>query len=130
MHLKNFTMIEGPSGWILSPAYDLLNASILNPDDEEELALSLAGKKKKLKWKNFVQLGEGLGLTDKQIKRAFKRIKSNTSEAIKWIQESFLSKQMKIAYKELLEERYNQKLMNNILTLFGKNYKKKVPKNK
>jgi len=24
MHLKNFSMIESTSGWILSPAYDLL----------------------------------------------------------------------------------------------------------
>ncbi|MEX2371708.1 MAG: HipA domain-containing protein, partial [Bacteroidales bacterium] len=94
MHLKNFSMIESPSGWVLSPAYDLLNASILNPGDEEELALTLAGKKKRLKRDHFVQLGEGLGLTDKQIKRAFKRIKSNTPKAIQWLDRSFLSDDM------------------------------------
>ena len=49
MHLKNFSMMESPSGWILSPAYDLLNVTILNPEDTEELALTLAGKRKKLK---------------------------------------------------------------------------------
>jgi serine/threonine-protein kinase HipA len=41
MHLKNFSMIESASGWILSPAYDLLNVSIINPDDNEELALTM-----------------------------------------------------------------------------------------
>lgn len=108
MHLKNFSMIKGPSGWVLSPAYDLLNASILNPDDDEELALTLAGKKKNLKHEHFVKLGKVLGLTDKQIKGAFKRIKNTTPEAIEWIDRSFLSQDMKTAYKEVLEERYNQ----------------------
>jgi len=106
MHLKNFSMIENTSGWVLSPAYDLLNASILNPDDEEELALTLGGKKKKLKRDNFVQLGEGLGLNDKQIKGAFKRIERDTPKAMEWIDRSFLSENMMNLYKEVLEERY------------------------
>ena len=108
MHLKNFSMIESPSGWVLSPAYDLLNASILNPDDEEELALTLVGKKKKLKREHFVQLGIGLGLTDKQIKGAFKRIGRDTPKAMEWIDRSFLSENMMNVYKEVLEKRYKQ----------------------
>ena len=61
MHLKNFSMIESPSGWVLSPAYDLLNVSIELPEDTEELALTLDGKKKKLKREHFEKFGEGLG---------------------------------------------------------------------
>lgn len=112
MHLKNFSMIESPSGWVLSPAYDLLNASILNPDDEEELALTLAGKKRNLKQEHFIQLGKGLGLTDKQIKGVFKRLRKNAPNAIKWIDQSFLSMDMKNAYKELVEKRYIQLGLN------------------
>jgi len=108
MHLKNFSMIESPSGWVLSPAYDLLNVSILNPDDEEELALTLGGKKKKLKREHFVQLGKGLGLTDRQIEGAFKRIERDTLRAMEWIDRSFLSEGMMNGYKELLEKRYKQ----------------------
>ena len=108
MHLKNFSMIESPSGWVLSPVYDLLNVSILNPDDEEELALTLSGKKKKLKREHFVQLGEGLGLTDKQINGVFKRIERDTPKATAWIDRSFLSADMMKAYKEVLEKRYQQ----------------------
>jgi len=108
MHLKNFSMIESPSGWVLSPAYDLLNASILNPDDEEELALTLVGKKKKLKWEHFLQLGKGLGLTDRQIKGAFKRIERYTLKAMEWINRSFLSEDMMNVYKKVLEKRYKQ----------------------
>ncbi len=108
MHLKNFSMIESPSGWVLSPAYDLLNVAIVFPEDTEELALSLAGKKKNLKREHFEQLGQGLGLNPKQIKGAFNRMIKNKSSAIDWIDRSFLSNEMKTAYKKVLEGRYKQ----------------------
>lgn len=106
MHLKNFSMIESASGWLLSPAYDLLNASILNPDDKEELALSLSGKRNKLKRALFIQFAEKLGLTDKQIKGVFKRFERNIPMAMELIDRSFLSEEMRNAYKEVFESRY------------------------
>lgn len=108
MHLKNFSMIENPFGWALAPAYDLLNVAILLPEDTEELALTLAGKKKKLKRQHFEQLGVGLGLTPKQIKGTFNRMIKNKLKAFDWIDRSFLSSEMKYAYKEVLEGRYRQ----------------------
>ncbi len=114
MHLKNFSMIESPSGWVLAPAYDLLNVAIVNPDDQEELALTLQGKKKKLKWEHFEQFGIELGLTKRQINGALERMVKNKSKAIEWIKKSFLSDGMKNAYQRVLEKRYEQ------LNLFGK----------
>lgn len=108
MHLKNFSMIENTYGWVLSPAYDLLNVAIVFPEDPEELALTLVGKKKKLKREHFEKLGEGLRLTPKQIKGTFNRMIKNKSRAFDWINRSFLSKDMKTAYKELVEGRYRQ----------------------
>ena len=46
MHLKNFSLINTNTQWVLAPAYDLLNAMIINPQDKEELALTLEGEKK------------------------------------------------------------------------------------
>ena len=108
MHLKNFSMIESPSGWVLSPAYDLLNVSIVLPDDTEELALTLDGKKKKLKREHFEKFGEGLGLTRIQIKRAFNRMVSNKPKATIWIDNSFLSNTTKAAYHKVIKQRYTQ----------------------
>lgn len=108
MHLKNFSMIESSSGWKLAPAYDLLNVNILISDDDEELALTLVGKKKKLKREHFELLGKGLLLTEKQIDGAFKRMKRNRMEATKWIEQSFLSEEMKNAYKAVLDRKYKQ----------------------
>ena len=108
MHLKNFSMIESPSGWILAPAYDLLNVAIVNPDDTEELALTMEGKKKKIKWIHFKHLGEGMGLTSKQIQGVYSRMLKNKPKDIELIEKSFLSDGMKEAYKNLLESRYEQ----------------------
>ncbi len=108
MHLKNFSMIENASGWGLSPAYDLLNVAIVIPEDTEELALTLVGKKKKLKREHFEKLGEELKLTPKQIKGTFNRMIKNKSKALDLINQSFLSKDMKTAYKDVLESRYRR----------------------
>lgn len=108
MHLKNFSMIKNPIDWALSPAYDLLNVAIVFPEDTEEVALTLVGKKKKLKREHFEQLGIGLGLSPKQIKGTFNRMIKNKSRAFVLINQSFLSTDMKTAYKEVLEGRYIQ----------------------
>jgi serine/threonine-protein kinase HipA len=110
MHLKNFSMISKPSGWILAPAYDLLNVAIVNPDDKEELALTLESKKNKLKLEDFVKFGTRLELNEKQIKGVFKRFLKNKHQAINWIDKSFLSEKMKTNYLELLENRYSKVL--------------------
>lgn len=108
MHLKNFSMIEGPSGWVLSPAYDLLNVAILLPEDKEELALTLAGKKRKLTRAHFEDFGNTLGLTSKQIKGTFARMLKNKSKAFEWVSKSFLSPGAKEMYIALVEGRYDR----------------------
>lgn len=108
MHLKNFSLIETPTGWKLAPAYDLLNVSIANPEDKEELALSMGGKKSRFKKTDFVSYGQKLGLTDKQIEGVFKRLLKFKQKGIKWIRNSFLSEEMKGAYWDLMEERYGR----------------------
>jgi len=66
-------MIKTNYGWSLSPAYDLLNVAIVNPEDKEELALTIAGKKKKITKEILIDFGLGLSLSKKQIKGVFKR---------------------------------------------------------
>jgi serine/threonine-protein kinase HipA len=108
MHLKNFSMIETPSGWLLAPAYDLLNVGIVNPADKEELALTLAGKKKKFRWEHFEQLAKGLGLTNKQTQGVFKRMTIQKPKITDWLDKSFLSPEMKASYQELIDKRFAQ----------------------
>ncbi len=106
MHLKNFSMVETGFGWLLAPAYDLLNVSIVFPNDDEELALTLCGKKKNIKKADFVHFGNTLNLTDKQIDGVFKRFLKKRIVAEKWIKASFLSEKMTVAYVQIMEKRY------------------------
>ena len=115
MHLKNFSMIESTSGWVLAPAYDLLNVAIIFPEDTEELALTIEGKKKKFNIEHFERFGKKLALTDKQIKGVFNRMIKNKPSAIEWIKKSFLSDDMKKSYINLLETRYEQLKLTDIL---------------
>lgn len=108
MHLKNFSMIESTLGWVYAPAYDLLNVAIVLPEDTEELALTLDGRKKKLKKGHFEKLAYGLGLTDKQTEGVFKRMVKNKPKAIEWIEQSFLSNELKTVYQEVIDSRYVQ----------------------
>lgn len=106
MHLKNFSLIRDTGEWVLSPAYDLLNVRIANPVDDEDLALTLDGKKKNLKGIHFEDFGRGLGLNTRQIKHAFHRLHEARPLAEQWIDHSFLSPAYQRKYKEVLEERY------------------------
>ncbi len=106
MHLKNFSMIKTSYGWALSPAYDLLNVKIVNPEDTEELALTLAGKKKKIILQNFIDFGINLGLSKKQIDSVLKRFKELKIDALNLIETSFLSEEMQIRYRETLLNRF------------------------
>jgi len=106
MHLKNFSMIKTNYGWSLSPAYDLLNVTIVNPEDKEELALTIAGKKKKITKGILINFGMELSLSSKQINGVFKRFKKLKNDTEDLINNSFLSNKMKLNYKNLLDERF------------------------
>jgi serine/threonine-protein kinase HipA len=108
MHLKNFSVIRRDVKVELSPAYDLLNTTIII-NSKEELALPLNGKKNKLKKNDFFEYlaKERLALTQKSIDQT----KSQIINAVpKWndlIQKCFLSDAMKTKYIDLLKERLN-----------------------
>ena len=106
MHLKNFSLVQTSYGWALAPAYDMLNVSIVNPEDKEELALTISGKKKKITSKILLEFGVDLGLSKKQIEGAFKRFQDLKDDAFELIKTSFLSEAMQEAYANLLERRY------------------------
>ena len=75
-------------------------------EDDEELALTLEGKKMKLEKEHFVRLGEKLELNRKQIYGVFRRFSNNKQIALSWIRSSFLSEEYQQKYIALLEARY------------------------
>lgn len=109
MHLKNFSLFEPRDGNIrLTPAYDLLNAAILNPKDDEELALTLNGKKKKLKRSDFMTSGLTMGVEQKTIERLVGKYVKLLPEMQKLIGNSFLNDELKDKYAELISARIDR----------------------
>lgn len=105
MHLKNFSLILNNENWEFSPAYDLLNVHLHLPEDKEESALTIGGKKNKLSKTDFIDLGLKLGLTQKQIENTFKRFVKAEPKMITLIHQSFLSKENQDLYIQLLQKR-------------------------
>lgn len=105
MHLKNFSLILDNNDWTLAPAYDLLNVNLHIPQDTEETALTIDGKKRKLTKSDFINLGLSFQLTEKQISNTFNRFIKAEKKMKKEIESSFLSSDNQIKYIELLETR-------------------------
>lgn len=108
MHLKNFSLIRRNDKVELSPAYDLLNTTIVLRKPQEELALTLAGKKSKMTRENLVDYfgKERLGLAAIRIEKILLEIKSQKGNWNDLLDRSFLSDEMKSKYQELLNQRW------------------------
>ena len=106
MHLKNFSLLKtSTQGFTLMPAYDMVATILVNPDDNEELALTLNGRKRKLKKIDFQKAYELNGLDDKSIERVFSKFSIAIPLWKEFISISFLPDKMKTEYIELITER-------------------------
>jgi serine/threonine-protein kinase HipA len=105
MHLKNFSLIDNPKiGYTLSPAYDMVATSVLIPEDKEELALNLNGKKKKITKKDFSTAFSIAKIDLKAQENIFKKFENAIPDWAKFIEISFLSPKLKSKYKEKIQE--------------------------
>ncbi len=108
MHLKNFSLIRDERNFIsLTPAYDMLATRLLISikEDSEELALTLNGKKSNFKQTDFYTFAETIGLSERQVKNIFTRFSSGVRQTAAFIDQSFLSSEMKLKYKKLIQKR-------------------------
>lgn len=106
MHLKNYSLYA-PDGqsYVLAPAYDLLSTALVIPDDAEELALTLCGKKSKLERKHFEEAMLQSGLDNKVIENVFSRFAKVIDKWYEFISKSFLCDDLKEKYILLVEDR-------------------------
>lgn len=109
MHLKNFSLIHQPDiGPVLSPAYDLVATVLVNPADDEDLALTLNGKKRKIKRSDFISAFNSLKLEGKKQENIFKKMEKAKDKWMDFIELSFLSAEFKDAYRSLITARFKR----------------------
>jgi serine/threonine-protein kinase HipA len=109
MHFKKFSLIDNPDmGYILSPAYDLVSSALVVVGDTEELALTLNGKKEKIKKKDFIEAMARFHIDKKAIENIFNRFNKSLDNWHKFIDISFLPDEMKTGYHDLIVKRASQ----------------------
>lgn len=108
MHLKNFSLVEksdGSNEYVLSPAYDLLPVNIIMPEDMEEFALTLNGKKNNIRRQDFLAFADSCGISRNAAEKMICEMKSNKQRLIDMCRDSLLPEDMKESFAALIEVR-------------------------
>ena len=106
MHLKNFSLLREADGMIrLASAYDLLPTALLLPEDREESALTLNGKKARLVRDDFLALARALDLPEKSIARALERVRERVPGALAGVEKGFCQPSTQRRFVELIQAR-------------------------
>jgi len=109
MHLKNFSLIkDNVQGYILSPAYDLVASELVVEGDDEELALNLNGKKKKLKRKDFEIAMQKARIDQKSMDNIWGKFVQLLPTWHEFINISFLPEDLKESYHQMIDMKYSQ----------------------
>ena len=83
----------------------MLSTALVMPEDTEELALTLNGKKRKIKKVDFVASMQASGLEDKVINNILAKFTKVKERWFEFIDQSFLSDEMKEAFKTIIAEK-------------------------
>ena len=108
MHLKNFSLIETAekSGeYVLSPAYDLLPVNVILPADIEQTALTLNGKKRNIRKKDFYAFSYKCGISKNSAEKMIKKVVSLNEKYKSMCLDSLLPDDMKESFSCLIDER-------------------------
>ncbi|WP_299361447.1 HipA domain-containing protein [Winogradskyella sp.] len=109
MHLKNFSLLKDVSlNYNLCPAYDLVASELVVEGDDEELALNLNGKKKRLKRQDFFIAMKTSGMNEKSIENVFNKFQKQRSKWYGLIDSSFLTDEFKENYRNLIDRKFEQ----------------------
>lgn len=108
MHLKNFSLIETAekSGeYVLSPAYDLLPVNVILPADIEQTALTLNGKKRNIRKKDFYAFAYKCGIPKNSAEKMINKVVSLKEKYKSMCLDSLLADHMKESFSCLIDER-------------------------
>ena len=108
MHLKNWALITLPNGEMhLAPCYDFVCSKIHIPN-EEDFALTINGRKNKIRKRDFVALGMSLKIEPRAIENALDRFKDARDTILEAVGYSELSAERKKILDEVIRARYER----------------------
>lgn len=78
---------------------------LVNPKEDKELALTLNGKKKRMKVDDFLQAANAMGIDRRVVLKLMKKYMRLVPRMEEMIRTSFLSEELQEGYVELLRSR-------------------------
>ncbi len=103
LHLKNLSLLTTSDGLRrLSPAYDLVNTKLVIADDQ--LALTLGGKKKNLRRADWIEFGRYCQLPGPAIERVMSTLLGAAADMIGLLDRSLLSPARKKTYEKIFRD--------------------------
>lgn len=107
MHLKNFSLLTKDNKTTLSPAYDLLNTTIVLGNAKEEIALPLNGKKNNLRKRDLLDYFaiERMQLNQNVIENILKTLSASIPAWDNLLKQCFLTEDLQKRYHTLLHQR-------------------------
>lgn len=107
MHVKNFTLINYGNGMVLSPAYDLINTTIVLKTNEE-IALPIKGKKSRITHADLFNYfgSERLGLDKNTLNNILMSFSTSMTLWKEIISKSFLSQKKREQYEQVIQTRW------------------------
>lgn len=108
MHLKNFSLRESSPGsreFTLSGAYDLLPVNVILPEDKDQLALTMNGKKRNIRRNDFLIFAQNCGIGEKPANAMLNNLHSMKAKLLHECTQSFLSDPLKRQMEVLITQR-------------------------
>jgi serine/threonine-protein kinase HipA len=96
---------EGSGEYVLSAAYDLLPVNAIMPEDEEEFALTMCKKKRKIRRKDFLSFAEEIGIESVTAEKLLSKVINEKETLLAMTDESYLSESIKGRLKEIISAR-------------------------
>jgi serine/threonine-protein kinase HipA len=91
--------------FVLSATYDLLPVKVNMPEDEEDFALAMNGKKSNIHKKDFFLFAENIGISKEIAQKMIMQLVNQKDMLQSMCMESYLPDYLKKSFSELIEKR-------------------------
>ena len=108
LHLKNLSLIETDPGsrkYVLSPTYDFLPVNVVLPEDNDEFALTMCGKNRRIRRNDFIKFALNIGISERVAEALIGQCIGNEKSLLTLAEKSLLPANMKTTFINFISVR-------------------------
>jgi serine/threonine-protein kinase HipA len=108
-HRKNFSLLTNQKSVVaLSPVYDLVSSRLVIPEEAEEMALTVNGKRNRLKRHDFLAFAESMQIEAKYAESKITELLALSDTFADMIANSLITAQLQERFLEIITQRLNR----------------------